>query len=173
MNINWLDAAILLTFFLLGFLGLVSGLVRSGITTLALLLGVVLAGVFYQRLASDLHVFISDPTTSQIIAVLLIFLAAVLAGQLLAAALKGLIAILFFGPLDSAGGLVLGLIEAFLVVELVLIVFVLFRDRVDFMQSALANSSLAPFFLRHFPIVVHILPSEFRQAVTTFVQQSH
>jgi membrane protein required for colicin V production len=168
MNINWLDAAILLTFFWFGFTGLTAGLVRSGLTMLAFLLGVVLAGLFYQRLASDLHVIIGNETAAKVVAVLAIFGAASLAGQLLAIFLKQAVAVLFFGPLDGAGGLVLGLIKAFILVELVLIVFVTYRYGV--MTDALNHSSLASVFLDHVPVLTHILPSDFRNAVNQFTQ---
>ena len=49
MNVNWLDAAILLTFFWFGFTGLAAGLLRSGVTLIAFIIGLVLAGLFYQR----------------------------------------------------------------------------------------------------------------------------
>src|SRR6266702_1916817 len=168
MNVNWLDAAILLTFFWFGFTGLISGLLRSGLTMLAFILGVVLAGLFYQRLANDIHVIISDDTAVKIVSLLAIFAATALAGQLLAILLKQVAAVLFFGPLDGAGGLVLGLIKALVIVEMGLILFAEFRNKVPLMSDALGHSFLAPYFLRNFPIVTRLLPSEFRDAVDTF-----
>lgn len=168
MNVNWLDAAILLTFFWFGFTGLTAGLVRSGLTMLAFLIGVVLAGLFYERLANDLHVIISNDTAARAVAVLAIFGATSLAGQLVAIFLKQAIAVLFFGPLDGAGGLVLGLIKAFILVELVLILFVTYRYGP--MTTALDHSRLASVFLDHVPVLTNFLPSDFRNAVNQFSQ---
>jgi len=168
MNVNWLDAAILISFLWFGFTGLTAGLVRSGLTMLAFLIGVVLAGLFYQRLASDLHVIIANDTAARIVAVIAIFAATSLAGQLLAIFLKQIVSVLFFGPLDGIGGLVLGLIKAFILVELVLILFVTYRY--GLMTDAVNHSLLAPAFLNHVPILTNLLPSDFRNAVNQFTQ---
>lgn len=169
MNVNWLDAAILLAFFWLGFTGLTAGVVRSGLTTLSFALGVILAGLFYQRLANDLSVMINDPTTDRLVALLAIFVATAFAGQILAVVLKQAASILFFGPLDGFGGLLLGLIKAFIVVEVVLIIFVTYK--VGFMTDAVNHSALASYFLKDFPFIDRLLPSDFRHAVQQFAQQ--
>lgn len=168
MGINWLDIAILIVFFWFGFTGLTSGLLRSGLTMLAFLIGVVLAGIFYQRLASDLQVIIDNTTAASMVAILAIFGATALAGQLVAIALKQTASVLFFGPLDGTGGLLLGLFKAFILVELVLILFA--RYHYSFTNNALNQSVLAPYFLDHIPILTHFLPADFRQAVNHFTQ---
>ncbi|MGI8553345.1 MAG: CvpA family protein, partial [Dehalococcoidia bacterium] len=122
-GVNWLDAVILLIFFWLGFVGLTAGLLRSGVAMLAFVVGVFLAGVFYQRLALDLASVLPAKTSSTIVqglALITIFVAASLAGQLLAVSLKQVAAALFFGPLDQIGGLLFGLAEAFVLIELLL-----------------------------------------------------
>ena len=172
MTANWLDAAILFTFFWFGLTGLIAGLVRGGLTALAFIIGVILAGIFYQRLAGDLRSFISNETAVRVVAILAIFGATALAGQLLAIVLKQVFAVLFFGPLDGIGGFLLGLVKAFVVIELVLLVFVVYRDRVPFFGNALSHSLLAGYLLRDFPLLTHILPDEFSRAVVDFTKQT-
>src|SRR5712692_5844395 len=101
MTVNWVDAAILLTFFWFGFTGLTGGLLRSGLTMVSFILGVVLAGLFYERLAGDFRVIFGDNTAVKVISLIAIFAATALAGQVLAILLKQVAAILFFGPLDG------------------------------------------------------------------------
>ncbi|HTE86217.1 MAG TPA: CvpA family protein [Dehalococcoidia bacterium] len=173
MSVNWVDAAILLTFFWFGFTGLAAGLLRTGITLLSFLLGIVLAGLFYQRLASDIRVIISNEALVRVISLLAIWLATALAGQLLAVVLKHAASLFFFGPLDGIGGLVLGLAKAFILVELILIAAVAFRTQSSFPADALSHSVLAPVFLRNFDFLLRLMPGEFRDAAAQFVGGLH
>jgi len=168
MSVNWVDAAILLTFFWFGFTGLAAGLLRTGITLLSFLIGIILAGLFYARLAGDLRLIISNEALVRVISLLAIWLATALAGQLLAAMLKQAAALFFFGPLDGLGGLLLGLAKAFILVELVLIAAVAFRGQSQFIASALSHSELVPVFLRDINVLTRMLPAELRDAVTQF-----
>lgn len=169
MSVNWVDAAILLTFFWFGFTGLASGLLRTGITLLSFLIGIVLAGLFYQRLAGDVGLIISNQALVRVVSLLAIWLATALAGQLLAITLKQAASLFFFGPLDGAGGLLLGLVKAFILVELVLIAAVAFRGQSTLIEDSLSHSVLVPIFLRNFSVLLRLLPGEFRDAVTQFV----
>jgi membrane protein required for colicin V production len=169
MSVNWVDAAILLTFFWFGFTGLASGLLRTGITLLSFLIGIVLAGLFYQRLAGDVRLIISKEALVRVVSLLAIWLATALAGQLLAVTLKSAASLFFFGPLDGLGGLVLGLAKAFILVELVLIAAVAFRGQNTFLADSLSHSVLVPVFLRNVTVLLQLLPSEFREAVGQFI----
>jgi uncharacterized membrane protein required for colicin V production len=168
MNVNWLDAAILLTFFWFAFTGLAAGLLRSGVTLIAFVFGVILAGLFYQRLSNDLRVMIADEAVVRIVALVAIFAATALAGQLIAIIMKPIVAVFFFGPLDGLGGLVLGVFKAFIVVELVLVVLVQFRSRSSLVSDTLTHSLLAFYLLRDVPILGHFIPAGFRNAVDQF-----
>jgi membrane protein required for colicin V production len=168
MNVNWLDAVILLTFFWFAFTGLAAGLLRSGVTLLAFVFGIILAGLFYQRLSNDLRVMIADETVVRIVSLVVIFAATALAGQLIAILMKPLVAVFFFGPLDSVGGLVLGIFKAFIVLELVLVALVQFRSRSSLISDTLSHSLLAFYLLRNIPILGHFIPAAFRSAVDQF-----
>jgi uncharacterized membrane protein required for colicin V production len=168
MSVDWLDAAILLTFFWFGFTGFASGLLRSGVTLVAFALGAMLAILLYPRLASDLRIMIPDDTVARILAVVAIFAATGLAGQLLAVLLKPMVAVFFFGPLDGLGGLVLGLFKALILVELVLVLLVQFQGRLGIIGASLDHSLLAAYLLRDMPLLSSILPPAFRQAVFQF-----
>jgi membrane protein required for colicin V production len=173
MTVNWVDAAILLTFFWFAFTGLASGLLRTGITLLSFLIGIILAGLFYQRLANDIRLIVSNEVAVRVISLLAIWLATALAGQLVAVLLKQAASLFFFGPLDGIGGLVLGLGKAFILVELVLVAAVAFRGQSSFISDSLGHSVLTPFFLRNLNVLVRLLPSEFRDAASAFVGGVH
>lgn len=169
MSVDWLDAVILLTFFWFAFTGYAAGLLRSGVTLVAFVLGAMLAIVLYPRLASDLRIMVPDDTVSRILAFVAIFAATGLAGQLIAVVLRPMIAVFFFGPLDGVGGLLLGLFKALIVVELGLVVLAQFQGRLPVLGSALDHSLLAGYLLRDVPLIGSIVPPAFRQAVNQFI----
>lgn len=164
---NWLDFVIIVTLIWFAFAGLSTGLVRELVGVLASSLGVVLAGHYYQRLADDIKIAYDDPTVDRLIAFIAIFAACFLAGQLLGIALKDLVSLLLLGWLDRAGGLLFGLAEGVVVVELLLIAFAAF-PAAQWMSKALDTSLLTPVFLSGVPWLLHLLPASFRQAVSGF-----
>jgi len=70
------------------------------------------------------------------------------------------------GPLDHIGGLVFGLLKGFVLVEGLLILFAGYR--VEALTRAMDGSLLTPLFLHGLPVLLHLLPGEFRQAVARF-----
>jgi uncharacterized membrane protein required for colicin V production len=168
MNVNWLDVAILFTFFWFGFTGFASGLLRSGVTLIGFIFGAILAGLLYQRLANDLRIMIADDTVARILAVIAIFAATALAGQLIAVLIRPLVAVFFFGPFDGVGGLVLGLFKALVLLEVILVVLVQFQSRSAAVSSLLDHSLLSGYLLRDVPLLGRLVPGAFRQAVSQF-----
>src|SRR5215204_350208 len=72
---NWLDLVILLVLAWFAIAGATAGLPRELVTLLAMLLGVVLAGLFHERLATDLLLFIDREQTARVAAFAAIFFA--------------------------------------------------------------------------------------------------
>lgn len=160
---NWLDFAILATLAWFTIAAFFSGLLREGISLLSFLAGIILAGLFYERLVEDLRLFIADDRLVSALAFLAIFGGTMLAGQIVGMLVKNFASLLMLGPLDQGLGAVFGFVKGFLLVEAVLIVFTTYPALG--MQTALDSSFLAPFFLDAVPLVLHILPEEFRRAV--------
>lgn len=163
---NWLDLVLLLTIAWFTIAGATAGLVRESLTLVAMLLGVVLAGVFYNELAMDIEVLVSNERTANIAAFAAIFFAVFGAGQILAVMLKGPALGLTLGPLDHPGGLVAGLLKALIIIEAGLFLFA--RYHVTTMVDAMDASLLTPFFLDGFPFLLTVLPGDFRAAVERF-----
>lgn len=160
---NWLDFAILAVLAWFTASAFSSGLVREGIALIAFLAGLILAGAVYLRLAEDLHLFIANEQLAKALAFLAIFGGTVLAGQITATLLKHVASLLMLEPFDRLAGGLFGLLKGILLVEAVLIVFTTYPTLG--MQTAIAGSFLAPFFLEAIPLVLYILPGEFRRAV--------
>ncbi len=169
MNVNWIDAAILLMFFWFGFTGFASGLLRTGVTLLAFMLGIVFAGLFYQRLTNDIRLIVPNEALVRVISLLAIWLATALAGELLASLLKHAASLFFFGPLDGFGGLLLGMAKAFVLVELLLVLLVVYRSQSSLIAGSLSHSVLVPYFLQDFDVVLRLLPHDLRDSVQQFL----
>lgn len=163
---NWLDVVIVATFAWLTFSALNTGVIREAINVVSGLLGVLLAGVFYDDLARDVELFTDDVLASKLVAFLMIYAAVAVAGHLAGVLLKHSAQLLTFGALDHSLGAVFGLLKAFILVEVLLIVAVTYPSLG--LGDAVDGSTLAPFFIEKISVVKAIMPGEFRDAVAIF-----
>ncbi|HEU5319939.1 MAG TPA: CvpA family protein, partial [Methylomirabilota bacterium] len=121
---NWLDiviAAILIGFTLSAFS---AGLIREVVTLVSAVLGVVVAGLFYDDLARDVLVFVDDADAARFFAFLALLGSVYLAGQLCTIMLKRAASLLLLGWADRLGGAAFGLLKGMILVEVLLILFV-------------------------------------------------
>jgi len=163
---NWLDLVLLLTLAWFTIAGVATGAVREALTLASMLAGVVLAGLFYGALADDVDLIVSSGHLSRVIAFAVIFLAVFGAGQIAAIVLRGVVHALALGPLDRVGGLLFGLLKGVVVIEAALFLFA--RYQFNAIAAAMESSLLAPVFLRGVPLLLALLPHEFRVAVEQF-----
>ncbi|TET95948.1 MAG: CvpA family protein [Dehalococcoidia bacterium] len=163
---NWLDIVIVLIVAFFAATAFSAGLIRELVTLVSVVVGIVVAGLFYDDLARDVLVFIDNKDTANIVAFLMLLGAIYLAGQLIAIMLKQVAAILLLGWADRLGGALFGLLKGLLVVEVLLIAFVTFDVGLD---DAIDDSGLASVFLDAIPVLLLILPNEFEQAVDAFL----
>jgi len=163
---NWLDIVIILIIAFFAATAFSAGLIRELVTLVSAVVGIVVAGLFYEDLARDVLVFIDNKDTANIVAFLMLLGAIYLAGQLIAIMLKQVTAILLLGWADRLGGALFGLLKGLVVVEVLLIAFVTFDVGLD---DAIEDSGLASVFLDAIPVLLLILPNEFEQAVDAFL----
>jgi membrane protein required for colicin V production len=162
---NWLDIAIVLIVAFFVTTAFSAGLIRELVTLVSVVVGVVVAGLFYNDLARDVLVFIDNKDTADIVAFLVLLGAIYLAGQLIAIMLKQVAAVLLLGWADRIGGAVFGLLKGLVVVEALLIAFVTFNVGLN---NTIENSVLASAFLDAAPVLLTILPDNFERAVDAF-----
>jgi len=163
---NWLDIVIVLIVAFFAATAFSAGLIRELVTLVSAVVGIVVAGLFYDDLARDVLVFIDNKDTANIVAFLMLLGAIYLAGQLIAIMLKQVTAILLLGWADRLGGALFGLLKGLVVVEVLLIAFITFDVGLD---DAIDDSGLASVFLDAIPVLLLILPNEFEQAVDAFL----
>ncbi len=164
---NWLDIVIVFVIAFFASTAFRAGLIREVVTLASVVVGVVIAGIFYDDLARDVLTFIDDRKTALVVGFIVLLGAVYLAGQLVAVMLKQAAALLFLGWADHAGGALFGLIKGLIVVEVLLILLVTF-PRLG-LKGDIDGSALASVFLDAAPLLLLVLPNEFERAVDAFV----
>ncbi|MFQ6019137.1 MAG: CvpA family protein [Dehalococcoidia bacterium] len=163
---NWLDILIVVILAWFTFAAFNAGLVREVITLAATVLGIVVAGLYFDELAEDVLVFIDDENAAKAVSFLILLGSLFLMGQLLAFLAKRLVSLLMLGWADRLAGAGFGFLKGLLVVEILLILFVTF-PQLD-LDDTIADSAIAPLFLDSIPFLLGILPAEFEDAVDKF-----
>ena len=160
---NWLDAVILII--LVGFTvaAFRAGLIREVVTLVAVVLGVLIAGHYYDDLADDVLLFIKNAKAARVIAFLSLFGSIALLGQLAAFLMKQAVSMLLLGWVDHLAGGAFGLLKGLVLVELFLMLFATYPYLG--LDKAIDGSAVAPLFLDHGAALLKILPGEFNRAV--------
>ncbi len=160
---NWLDVAIFIALAGFTLAAFRAGLVREVVGLAAILLGVLVAGHYYARLAEDVLLFIKNDKAARVIAFLALFGSVALAGQLAAFLMKRAVSMLLLGWPDHIAGAAFGLAKGLVLVELFLIFFATYPYLG--LDKAIDGSGLAHLFLDRAPAVERLLPDQFHQAV--------
>jgi membrane protein required for colicin V production len=163
---NWVDAVIIGAIVWFTFAAFQAGLIREVVTVVSVLLGIVLAGIFYTDLAEDIKLAIDSDRAARTIAFLAIFGATAFAGQLAAMLLKEAASFLMLGIFDQLAGAVFGFAKAILLLQILMIVFVTYPSLG--LKEAIDGSMFAPIFLDRVPFLLRVLPSEFEAGVDAF-----
>lgn len=164
---NWLDGAIIAVIIWFTFSAFQAGFVRESVTVLGAVLGVVLAGLFYQELGDDVLTFIDNDTLARLIAFGIIFGGTALAGQMLALVLKPTIDLLQLGIFDQLAGAVFGFAKAFFFIQIFIIVFVTYPKWN--MDDVIEESSFGSLIAQKTTLLVKVLPDEFKLSLDHFI----
>ncbi len=163
---SWIDLLIVGVIAWFTFRAFANGLIREVVTLGALILGVVLAGLFYAELAADIEFLIDDGTARKLVSFIAILGGVVVLGQVLAAVLRRVASMLMLGPFDRLGGAAFGFAKGFLLVQVLLIAVAIFPASTA-VAFAVDDAALTPFFLDSLPLVELTLPAEFDDALST------
>lgn len=175
---NWIDLLIVAVIAWTVFNGFRTGLIRQAVWLVAIIAGIVLAGLLYDDLAANLDFLIGDETTRNLVAFVAIVAGAVIAGAVIGAVLKTTASMLMLGPLDSVGGGVVGLVRGLLYVQAALFVLAVYPAN-EALGKGVADSTMAAYFLDDIGVIGVALPEQFsdplrqleawRDTVATFV----
>ncbi len=161
---NWLDIILIVLLFVPTFIGFRKGLIKAVLYLAGLLLGIVLAGNFYQPV-SRIFGFINNENAAYILGFILILVLVMVAAFFLARLLKSVISSVMLGWVDNFGGALLGFLFGFLFLGAILAIWV------KLFGSGLATESFTGrFMLDYFPLVLGLLPGEFGEDIRNFFQ---
>jgi len=155
---NWFDLVVLGIVGAGALNGLTRGIIRQVLSIAGFVGGVFLAGQRYQVLASRLT-FLPDPSVASVVAFAMIFVAAVVAANLLGQILQRVARLAMFGCADRVLGLVFGAAEAVVIVQLGLLLLLKFPlfGPLDFVSESTVGAVL----LRYAALLFTLLPAEF------------
>ncbi len=157
MGYNWLDILLGLVVLSAVIVGLIKGFVRELIGLIVIIVGIIAAARLFGPLARFAGKFISNPTTANFVGFLLVFLAVLIVGGILA----GFIAKLTKGGLGFAnhvlGGLI-GFVEGILVAGAVVFAMLAFPIN----KKAINGSKLAPSIYEFTKTIVQFIPRELK-----------
>jgi len=160
---NWLDPVILIALGGFTFAAFRAGLIREVVALVAVVVGVLVAGHYYDDLADDVLLFIKNDKAANAVAFLTLFGSVALLGQLAAFLIKQAVSLLLLGWLDHLAGGAFGLLKGLVLVELFLMFFATFPYLG--LEKAIDGSGIAPLFLDNGAALLKLLPGEFNRAV--------
>jgi membrane protein required for colicin V production len=164
---NWLDFAIIFIIVVIVLGAYAAGLIREGVTLAAAIAGIVVAGLLYDNLATDILVFMDDEDAAQAIAFMILAGAVYLFGQIVAIMLNKTASLLMLGWADRIGGAFFGFIKGLIVVQVMLILFAAYPSLN--LNAAVAQSELASYFIDDVDVVLWVLPDNFDSRVDRFI----
>ena len=164
---NWIDLAIILILVAFVAMAYTAGLIREVVTMVAVLVGIVVAGLLYENFAADVLVFIDDQDLAQAVAFLVLLGAIYLLGQIAAYVLKKMASIMMLGWADRAGGALFGLIKGLVVVQVLAILFAAYPGLG--LDGAIDGSVIGKFFVDDVSSVLIILPGDFDARIDEFL----
>ena len=152
---NWVDIVIIIYLCLSVISGFMQGLIRTVLSIIGLIVGIILAAHFYKQLG-DALTFISNKNVADVVAFVFILLVVMGIAALIAWFLRSLIKAIMLGWVDKIGGAVLGLILGALSISAILAIIAKVSN-----SSLITDSKFAGFFLDKFPLILKFLPGDF------------
>ena len=155
---NGLDIVLVVILAISTLVGLKTGLIKVALTFVGLIIGIVLAGQYYDSLADKLSFAISDPGWAKVAAFAIIFIAVMVVAFIAASFLKRVASMLLLGWVDRVVGALLGLVGGALILGAVLSVLANFTF--GGVQEVISRSGVAQLLLDYFPLVRGLLPED-------------
>lgn len=153
---NWLDIVIIVILVASIFIGGKTGLIKSLLSLVGLVVGINLAGRYYLTLAERLT-FIPQENAAHLIAFAIILIGVMVVAALLGWLLTKIISAVMLGWLNGLGGMIFGLVMGTLSVSTSLAIWVKFFG----INQVISDSGLASLLLNQLPVVLALLPPDF------------
>jgi len=152
---NWLDYVILVALIVPTIIGLKRGVISAALSLVGLIVGVTLAGNFYEQLG-QLMTFIPNVSIANVIAFIIIVAAVMLIVTIIVRVLKSVVKAVMLGWADHVAGAIFGFLLGAFFWGALLAIWVKF-----FGAAFIADSFIAEVLLDNFPVILGLLPGEF------------
>ena len=152
---NWLDIVIIVGIAITTFIGLKMGLIKAVLSLVGLIVGVILAKIFYVPLSEQLG-FISQPALAKVAAFAIIMIGVMIIAGVLAMVLKWVASMMLLGWVNHIGGAAFGLILGVILCSALLSLWIQFFGA----EQTIAGSGLAS-LLSQCPSVLGLITGEF------------
>ncbi|MEE8471195.1 MAG: CvpA family protein [Dehalococcoidia bacterium] len=156
---NWLDVIVIIVLAIPALIGFNRGLIKTILPLGGIMLGIFLAGNFYDSVADLLSFWLESPSQAKIVGFIIIFVVVMAAVLVVASVLSSFMRLLLLGWVDKLGGLIFGLAIGGLVSGALLALIT--RFQFGGVEHVVQGSVMTAFFLDHFPFVLGFLPEEF------------
>ena len=163
---DWLSILLFAGIGLLTWRAYRNGFVKEIVSFSAVILAIPIAGIFYDDLYPKLYPILDDETLTSLVSFLAIFLGVVLAGQVAAYLMRGIVNALNLGPADQVAGAGFGFLKGVIVAQVILLALVAYPS--PDLQDQIDESQVAEALLDSTPVVLAILPSGFEEALDAF-----
>jgi membrane protein required for colicin V production len=165
--VNWLSFVLIAVIAFVTYRAYINGFIRELVSLCVVILAIPLAGIFYDDMYPKVHPIISNRDLASLVSFLAILGGVIVAGQVAAHLLKGIVAMLNLGAADKLAGGAFGFVKAVVVCQVVLIALVVFprpnlHDEID-------ASTVAQALLDSAPAVLAFLPGTFDRALDLFL----
>ncbi len=145
------------------------GILRASVALLAIVLGVVLAGMYHERVFVDLAIVDAPSGAMQAGSFAVILALVSVGGYVVGTFLRGFASLLLLGWADRAAGGLFGVLFGLLLAQAV-IAIVVFAG-LDDAEGEIGGSVVGWAMMDNAPVVRALLPSEFDLAIQEFVSE--
>ena len=160
---NWLDIVLVVAIAISAVTGLRIGLIKSILSIIGMIAGVILAGRYYVLFSERLS-FIPQETLARIVAFLIILVAVMVIANILAWLLDRFVSAIMLGWVNHLGGAVFGLFLGIIFCSALLTIWV----RLVGINVVIGESRIASVLLDYFSLILGLLPRGFDSASPFF-----
>ena len=166
LGLNVLDLVILAVAVGIGFWGWRMGILRASVALFAIVLGVVVAGLYHERVFVDLAVAESPSGAMKAASFFLILTLVAVGGYIIGTLLRGVASVLLLGWADRAAGGLFGVLFGLLLVQASFAMLV--YAGLGHADGVVGQSAIGVAMLDSVPVVRALLPVEFDLAIQSF-----
>jgi len=163
--LNWLDLVILVLAGVAAFTGWSVGLIRTAMSLVGTVVAIVLASRLFDAAAPIFNGMTDNEEAARILGFILVFLLVLAAAFVAGVMLKQIVKFFLLGPLDSLGGMVVGVLLT--LAGMAALLSVVQQNAVLGMEDTINESTLGSFLVDKFDVTlegIKILPEDLSES---------